>query len=684
MPLENEVRFHLPEASLTATIRRLNSDRALAPFQLKPKGEKVHSDTYFDVDGALRTRGWSLRIRTSDGSVRATLKTPVASDRSVHGKVNEELENSDNAQLFDTVITIIERLAAADIVQGIPADLTTQLLINGAYPTLLALGLKDLFTVRTSRHRWMVSDGLLDLAELAVDESYYGVGTSNTEEDIRECRVEVELLDASKNESLTRISRVLIEDYNLSEVYDSKFERGMLHFTTRGLREKLELKIRVHELSDYDAIVDRIKSDTPPFLPPYRFSRIPERTISDVYFDSAEQDLFQAGHYLRLRHEGRHRELVFRRLTRDVRYGQVLQEEVVAKGDGQSFLRSWRLIQRWLGSSIGRPVTGDVKGVGETEDFLGSIGLHRTLEVDISRTPFIVERIEDTGPGLMAPDHVAKLKYDQITMRRPDHEGGILVSREFEATGVEAESASPQEKSIPSYEAFVAQFMEACAHVASDQKVTRLLSAKYFEGMRQLNIANTTPPWLKDGRLAYRVSLLREEPPDEANTYDLVQLVQLEPRRQSANRADDAKKIINSLIEALLDLDKSESGSKPPANFATFLDSRLRASEDAVVRSTVNITVSQGQTAITNTSVTTDMTALASELSRIADEAKHSRTASNEKIAAIEAARDAANQNDEATVVSSLRKVTAYVADLAKQIGAPVATTLIEAKFGLK
>lgn len=224
--IENEARFHLPDDQYAAVVDRFNQSQVLGPFTLVPKGQKTHEDTYFDIDGKLRDRGWSLRIRTFDENVRVTLKTPVLGESPTLGKKNEELENTANVDLFDTISEVINRLAGENIIRDAPSDLPSQLLLQGAYPTLQKLGLKDLFTVRTSRHRWIVSDKMERLAELTVDESFYDVNASNPNEAIREFRVEVELLDPDLNESLTQICESLTSEFRLEEVRDSKFERA--------------------------------------------------------------------------------------------------------------------------------------------------------------------------------------------------------------------------------------------------------------------------------------------------------------------------------------------------------------------------------------------------------------------------------------------------------------------------
>jgi hypothetical protein len=198
--------------------------------------------------------------------------------------------------------------------------------------------------------------------------------------------------------------------------------------------------------------------------------------------------------------------------------------------------------------------------------------------------------------------------------------------------------------------------------------------------MRELDIARSIPSWLTDGRLTLGVSLLREEPSGDANTYDLVKLVQEEPRRQSADRIQDVRFIIDSIIAALRAFERSGDGV--PANLASFLDDRLRGSQDAIIKSTVNVTVSQGQAASAVSSQVTDLSALAAELARVTNEARRRGTADIEQMTAIEAARSAADRGDEAAAVGNLRKVAGYVAGLAREVAAPVLTALIESKIG--
>lgn len=681
MALENEARFHLPEIKFLKSVGDLSEPGILPPFRLTAKGKKLHSDTYFDINGVLRRRGWSLRIRRSGPEVRVTLKAPIANKQSAHGDTKEEIENSDNSQLFITLAEIISRLIAAGIVNDAYEDAVAHAMVKGVYSTLRELGLKDLFTVRTSRHRWILSEGADDLAELAVDESFYDVGLPGDSSDIRECRIEVELLDASQHEAMARICDALMSKFDITEVRDSKFERGMLHFDTRGLRDKLEVKLRLSKDADYAIILDRIQRDQA-FVRGHRFTRMPERRISDVYFDTAAQKLFQAGHYLRLRREGKGKELVFRRLTQDEKYGHVLQEEVVAKGEGEAFRRNWQRIERWLSGTTGRAIVGEIPNLDAVEMFLNGAGFWPTLEVEVERLPWIVERIDESKPYATTPDHVAKLKYDKITMRRADDRSRVRHSVEFEVTGVESDEAAPGENNRLGYEAFVPAFEQACSYYATDKNVEHILSAKYFEGMLKLDIAERIPHWVEDNRLRFHVSLLRQELDEERNTYDLVKLVQEGQGRLSGS--DRAQEIIKSIIETLSSYLRSEGQIDAPASLASFLDSRLRDNGEAVVKSVVNVTVSQNQEASSNASASTNMNLLARELLAIASEAKRNGSATEEQVAALEAAQKSAKAGDESGVIRNLRKAASVALNLAREIGAPVATAFIEAKFGLK
>lgn len=685
MALENEARFHVPEDSLNRTLQELNTRRALTPFSLRWIGTKDHTDTYFDVEGALQKRGWSLRLRTSGDKVRATLKRPVVDPNASGQVIRDELENDSNESFLAVVLQIIAILRDDGIISGgLPSQVQTML--DGAYATLQSTGLRDLFAIRTTRHIWVVTSQSEDVAELVVDDSYYDIGPIGLSDPIRECRLEVELIDPSRGSMLAEICEELTAKYDVHEVYDSKFDRGMLHYATRALREKLETKISVRSDADYNAIIKHLEHN-PEFLPTYRFTRLSERTITDAYFDTADQRLFQAGCYLRLRSERRNRELVFRHLTKELRYGEALQEEIVAKGAGDSFDRSWELIQNWLSSTTKLNFSNSGATLEGIEQALASIGFMRILDVGIKRVPWMVERVGSSQRhGIGQPDHVAKLKYDRIRYSRPGSQASALSTAEFEATGVEGEGSAASDSIITAYDAFVAQFMEACGHFVSDKNVTRRISAKYFTGMVELGIAHSTPEWLRDGRLSYRVSILRDTPSEEPEELARERDKLADEHRGAVERA---KAVKAEVVELRADITSSkELADGSGREFLNTLDARLRNIESAVDRisPTINFYANQQVSQVASVrSDSFDMPSLALELGKmLAYIRQNPEDYGDIPQEEIVAAQEAARQNDVSSVVNHLKKVGKYVAELARQVAAPVASALIEAKLGIK
>jgi adenylate cyclase class IV len=685
MAFENEARFHLPDDELPQTIDHLNNGTLLQGFILAPKPQQKHSDTYFDIDGKLLRKGWSLRIRRSCDSVKATLKRPSSKpEGATFGEVREEIENSATADLTDTVAIIIKELAYANIIDRNPPGILGSLLISGLTSTLAGLGIIDLFTVTTTRHPWIVTRNGDEIAELVVDDSTYDVGAASQTGRIRECRIEVELRDASSGSDLDEICTRLISIFPLREVHESKFERGMLHVSTGGLREKLELKIALTNDEYYDSIVSRVETDGARFLPLYRFSGSRYRHIEDVYFDDEQLHLFQAGHYLRLRQEQGSKELVFRRLTEDIPYGEALQEEFIAAGSGEEFERNWLSIRDWLTRSTGREVRADIAGLEDIGEALKANGLHPTLRVDIARRQWMVQRADALLTNNLPQEHIAKLKYDRITMHHPANAGVRLQSREFEATGVDRDDGAPLGARILAYDGFVAQFMEACAHVVPDHNVTRRISAKYFQGIVDLGITKVVPNWLAGNKLAYRVSLLRSKSgnPDAPVGYS-----RLEVSKEILEETQDS---VTSLREIVAERLQASGGAEREnwIDFARSMDERIQQIEAAIARlaPALNLTVIQNAspTASARASTTVDLSVVANELSTVLDHAVGSGLAEeSDEVAAIMMARGAASRGDELAAASALRKVGKYIADIAKQISVPVTTALLEKHFGL-
>jgi adenylate cyclase class IV len=510
MPIENELRYSIRDHRFDQTLRAIDRELHLGRFVLEPSDTRVHADTYFDRNEWLLDNGWSLRVRQSNDDVRVTLKRPLPTSVA-HGAVRDELENPRDGSFADVVERIIRILGEAGALTSKESTIRARLMLEGVFTAFRSCGLHDLFTVETTRHAWVATFDGANVAEIVLDDSSYNIGGAAEIRPIRECRMEVELLDPSNQDLLGEFSRCIQSRFGFEEVHDSKFDRGMVYYSTRKLLDKMEVKITVKELDDYRAIINYL-DNTEDFVRDYHFTKLSYQRIADVYFDSADYKLFRAGCYLRLREEQKIRELTFRRLTKDVKYGQVLQQEIVARGDGEAFSRAWRLICDWLVRTADVHDYGGATDLTKIETTLQNLGLRRVLEVDIVRLPWRVSRIDPQKSWRSEnANHVAKVKYDQISYRRPGDEANVLRNVEFEVAGVGDQNAGLQEAQLAAYETFVSQFYEACAHASSDGRAVKEIYAKYFHGMLGLGIVDETPEWVADGRLKVSLSsLLRE------------------------------------------------------------------------------------------------------------------------------------------------------------------------------
>lgn len=529
MPFEVESRLLIGEDRIERVAEELARRQRIGRCALRPGERRLHADTYFDAGGRLHAMGWSLRVRRTADEIRLTLKRP-APDAPDGGAavVRHELESGRDGSFGEVLAQVAHLLHSAGVLEAETADVDFRILRDGAVAALIGLGLQDLFTVETDRRTWCAvgADGGA-VAEIALDDSTYTTGGGGP---VREGRLEVELLDGADRSALTALTAELRSAFDAEEAFDSKFDRGLVHYRTRNLHDKMETKVTLGEADDYHAVIRRLEG-TEPFVQGHRFVRTSlDRHLTDVYFDTRNHALFKLGWYLRLRREGEQAQLTFRRMTADVRYGQVLQQEITAAsrpdGEGDAvFGTNWTAIKAWLVSCGGVSEQGDPERMDQAETVLARMGLHRSLETSIVRTAWVVERVlTDAAPGSPAQaEHVAKLKYDRVTyrvpgsedraggpVRDPDRQRPPLRDVEFEVTGVEDETAAPQSLQHDSYHSFLALFVEACAHVATDRQADQRISAKYFNGLVRLGVVPRPPRWLTDGRLALRVVLLRE------------------------------------------------------------------------------------------------------------------------------------------------------------------------------
>jgi adenylate cyclase class IV len=510
MPIENELRYSIRDHRFDQTLRAIGREMHLGRFALEPKDARVHADTYFDRNEWLLDNGWSLRVRQSKDDVRVTLKRPVQTS-AAHGAVRDELESPRDGTFAEVVERIIGILSEAGALSGRESAVAARLMLEGVFAAFRSCGLHDLFTVETTRHVWIAVINGTNAAEIALDDSSYHIGGAAEMRPIRECRMEVELLDPSNQHLLEELSRCIQSRFSFEEVHDSKFDRGMVYYSTRKLLDKMEVKITFKELDDYSAILNYMEN-AEDFVPDYHFTKLSYQRIADVYLDNASHKLFRAGCYLRLREEHKVRELTFRRLTKDFKYGQVLQQEIVAKGEGDSFNRAWALICDWLARTADIHASGEQADLANIETTLQNLGLRRVLEVDIVRLPWRVSRVDPQRSWRSEnANHVAKVKYDQVSYRRPGDEANVLRDVEFEVAGVGDQSVGLQEAQLAAYQTFVSQFHEACVFHSSDGDAIKEIYAKYFRGILGLGIVDEAPEFVADGRLKVRMSsLLRE------------------------------------------------------------------------------------------------------------------------------------------------------------------------------
>lgn len=352
----------------------------------------------------------------------------------------------------------------------------------------------------------MVGDASGDVAELVVDETEY---LDSTEGSVREGRIEIEISDSANAAKLDEMARCIDRRFNTRQVYTSKFQQALIHYASRHLRDKLEAKVTLGDISSYEALVAQINASGE-FVRGYQFHRSADRRIFDTYFDTKKHELFKLGWYLRMRREGETRQLTFRRLKErgEQRYGLVMQQEIIVR-PSSDIDEAWAAIQNWLSAVRGASRAAPPADFSELPTALAASSLRNSLEVEVTRTSWIVDRADVRSSDLR--NRIAKVKYDRVAFRRPG-QTAPLSHFEFEVTGVEDEAAAPNTLRRDSYQAFLGDFLEVCADRTNGGRVDKRTSAKYFHGLTELGIVSRKPEWLTDGRLEVQI-LARESAP---------------------------------------------------------------------------------------------------------------------------------------------------------------------------
>ena len=654
--IEREARFIVENNEYLGIRDSLDSEKKIGLYALGRSKVKQNDDTYFDTPSyALHDLGWSLRIRRSGHTTRTTLKIPdsAGNDEAPDGNWHREIENTgyqDFAQVFEK---ILELLQGQRVLHGSKRDrdaILDLLAWHGAHDALESAGLQDLFTVSTVRHAWPVLKTGLEVAELSLDDSAYLFKQVRRDDSERQCRLEVELSASAPNELLSDISETIQHSFGIKKVGISKFEHGMILYRARKLDEKFEVKISIPRQSSHEEIVHAIKAN-PEFVPGYLFTGDGTHRLHDVYFDTPEQDLFKAGRYLRLRIDGRRRDLKFRILSFNPDLGQAAQYEMAAKDGEGDFRARWEQIQNRLTSSSIRRAQRKPESLESIERTLSEMGLHPALEVDVDRIGWSVLKGGPRG------ELIARVKYDKISFRKPgDRQGESQV--EFEVAGAEDHDAAPHALRVSEYYNFLRSFTDQCRNTVPMNKIGWEINAKYFAGLIKLGLQKKIPDWYGTLRTQAASEPMRREP-----SADSAKFYTPEDSRQLALPGQD-----------------STGTGKSARTGETAASAGPSGNADRTVTVNNQILMSQAQSAQMNISFGFYGQAILGELDKAY---AYAQSAAPETAPVIDAARQAALAGDTSSLMARLRSLGAKFSDIAQKVMLPVLTAFIEDQLGL-
>ncbi|MBK3623921.1 CYTH domain-containing protein [Streptomyces sp. MBT49] len=500
MAVEVEVRFEVSPGEFERIREDLSQRSHFGAYEIRRDQRKVQLDTYFDSLGQLAARHWSLRIREKADTLRVTFKRPHLSGGPTQ---REEIENPGDGSLVEVMNQVATILAAQNIGATVGTNIEYAVHSVGAAATLQAMGLDHQYMVETTRELWILGSNGVDIVELCLDESKYrGKEAPSTPE----YRIELELLDQTRSADLAEMKRMVAVNYGAREVFQSKFERAIIHADMNGSVEKAELKLQFGNDDQYDSLLGELEHNEQ-FIDGYRFQRAANRTITDMYYDTKGRNLFLRGAYIRIRLEGGRRQLTFRRLKeRGAPTTFMSKQEESSIRESDDIRAKWEDICSLLTkyqhvSEAPAPASFD-----DLHDTLERMGLRPSLEVQVSRKAWLVRRFSDShSPHLTGEDRpIVKLKFDEITYRPPGR-SRTAMRRECEVTGVEDEADSPQRYQTDQYLAFLLLFSSKCSEFTGGE-VRKLTSAKYFEGVVDLGLRKQ-PPWYKT-----RTSTVLDEP----------------------------------------------------------------------------------------------------------------------------------------------------------------------------
>jgi uncharacterized protein YjbK len=204
---EVESRYIVPDRILFSKLLEL---RQLGEYTLQPHGRAKIVDYYLDTKGrALLNQGWASRLRSQDGQWFLTLKAP----KNVHGAIVSRVESE-----------IAVAGPMEDVANWPEGEIRDQVIaLTGGS------SLRRLLVIRQNRHRFLVTEGLRSVAELALDVvRMTGDGLEHVGH-----MLECELTAEGTEDDLRRLDAILAGTYLLVPEPRSKLQRG-LEFIARG------------------------------------------------------------------------------------------------------------------------------------------------------------------------------------------------------------------------------------------------------------------------------------------------------------------------------------------------------------------------------------------------------------------------------------------------------------------
>jgi hypothetical protein len=524
-----------------AAIRNLLSADGFGDGKTGKISTESFSETFFDSHDSprLRHRHWTFSVRRTADQVLAVLRYPdgtgvFEASYPLPSTMHESLLGKDPSK---NISVIAERLARA----GFPIradrsseDLDSALLTRGVTGAFRSLGLDPLFTVDVEKTSWVLFDSSGHYAVITLGAQSF-LADSLTGDPFVDYELDIRVTRPGAEEWGRVVKEKLLADH-LHVPASAHFDRGLAIHRALTLDDKIETKLTATQTNRFDALVEALTL-SPSMLKGFTLTElVRNHRIEDVYYDTMSFDLARADCYLRLRHEGRGLEIVFRRIIDDKRTDLPVQEEIKIREEANSDSKNagWLLLKRSLGE------LGIMLGGGPprtSEDWprtLLDTELRPTIALTIDRDAWTASatRNWEEEPTEGGAQPVAKIKYDRVTYFSTRHrEADSYAHTEFEITGVEDEPSAPTEFDRGAYDELLEELEDVAFDVLfrkvnSTGTVTIGRGSKYRLGLDALGLLPLTPTD-GPGSALVRRSFKATTPPTDV-LYPLAQAVRME------------------------------------------------------------------------------------------------------------------------------------------------------------